>query len=235
MNYKKYIISSIAISSTILILILATSITLSLVIAHQEDLKFCLSPGCFDFAAKALQEPIKIFKVGVEFGTYAFAAIGAATAIMTYMNTVKSEKHNRHLQKYNEYNNYTSDLLSRENSGIRHQNINTNLYYNLLFPESINAIFAPSKRYEDIIKKLADLIVTTNTNYTPSDDNTIAHHCREALKLIEQLGITMEEPTEERLILLEPKILIFIDNINKKFTNTEIRLERLTRDYSRHF
>lgn len=233
MNYKKCISVIAVFAAVILIGITLTSIALSLVIAHQETLEFCFSPGCFDFAAKALQEPIKVFKVGVEFGTYAFAAIGAATAILTYTNSVKTEKTNRHFQKCSEFKNFTSALASQENSGINIQNFNANVYYNFLFPYSTDAYFTPSELYKNTINHIEEQIAETHANFIPGNRRSIEGHYSKMLGLFHTLGITLEEPTEDLLIILEPKLFAFIDSINKQFTHIEVHLQSKARDYSR--
>jgi hypothetical protein len=234
MNYKKYIIALTLCCIAMLLLIISISIFLSLSIAQQEKLELCFAPGCFSFAAKALQEPIKIFKVGVEFGAYAFAAIGATTAIMTYVKTVKTEKINRHFQKATEFKSFVTALVSRNDSGVKYQNFNVNRYYNILFPDSTDAFFTPSDFYKSTINCISEQITETHCTYTPGNKKIIENHFRKIIHLLDTLGISIEEPTEYLLITLEPKIFIFIDSINKQFTNIEIRLQDIARDYSRH-
>ena len=234
MKYKKHIIALAFCSAAILLFIISTSIFLSLSIAQKENLEFCFAPGCFSFAAKALQEPIKIFKVGVEFGIYAFAAIGATTAIMTYVNTKKTEKINRHFQKATEFKSFVAVLVSKNDSGIKHQNLNVNRYYNSLFPDSTDAFFTPSDFYKNTISCISEQISKTHSTYTPGNKKIIEIHFQKIIPLLDTLGISIEEPTEYLLITLEPKIFIFIDSINKQFTNIEIRLHDIARDYSRH-
>ncbi|WP_145980332.1 retron Ec48 family effector membrane protein [Pseudomonas lurida] len=233
MNYKKYIFSIAVFSATILCAITLTSIFLTLLIAHNNSLKFCFSPGCFDFAEKAFQEPIKIFKIGVAFGAYAFTAIGAATAILTYVNSVKAEKNNRHFQKHSEFKAFTSGLVARQNSGIRQENFNANKYYSCLFPLSAEAYFIPSEPYDTIINNIERQIEETQVNFIPGDIRSIEEHCRNMLEYFHSLGIAVEEPTEETLMMLEPKIFSFIDNINQQFTNIEVSLRSKSRDYIR--
>lgn len=234
MHYKKTLITLTFFCIAILIIIISISAFLSISIAHQEQLKFCFNPGCFSLAAKILQEPIKIFKVGVAFGTYAFAAIGSTIAIMTYINTIKTQKINRHFQKSTDFKIFVAELISKNDSGIKYQNLNINRYYNTLFPDSTDAFFTPSDYYKNIIDRISEQIHKTNSKYTPRDNKIIEIHFRTMISLLEALGITIEEPTEYLLITLEPKIFTFIDNINKQFTNLEIHLHDIARDYSRH-
>ena len=234
MIYNKYARVTIIICAVILAIIIAISAATALTIAYESKLEFCFSPGCFNFAAKALEEPIKIFKIGIEFGTYAFAAIGAATAIMTYLHTVKAAKANQHYQKSSDFKDYISKFTSSANSGIKDENFNSNQYYNFLFSNSINAVFSPSTAYRDTIELISKQITNTSTNYTPGDKTIITKHFTNMTTLLNTLGINLEEPTELKLILLEPKIFSFIDNINKQFTDIELRLQHLTREYERH-
>jgi len=233
MNYKKLIFLTAVFSAVVLLAITLTSIFLTLLIAHKNSLRFCFSSGCFDFAAKAFQEPIRIFKVAVEFGTYAFTAIGAATAILTYINSVRVEKNNRHFQKSSEFKTFTSELVARQNSGLRQENFNANKYYSFLFPLSAEAYFIPSESYNNIINGIELQISDTQQNFVPGDIRSIEEHCRNMLTYFRSLGVTVEEPTEETLMMLEPKIFSFIDSINQRFTNIEVCLRDKARDYTR--
>ncbi|CAI8768596.1 retron Ec48 family effector membrane protein [Pseudomonas serboccidentalis] len=233
MNYKKCLFIIAAVSFLVLIVIVLTSVFLSFAIAHRSALVFCFSPGCFDFAAKVFQEPIKIFKVGVAFAAYAFAAIGAATAILTYINSVRSEKYNRHIQKSSEFKKYTQELIAIPGSGIKSQNFNANKFYNCIFPRSMAADFSPSVLYVSIIEQMEALIVQSHKNFVPDDIGLFQEHYNGMLKYFQVLGISIEEPTEQRLIALEPKIFMFIDSVNKQFTGIELQLHCKPRDYSR--
>jgi len=233
MNYKKFILIIIGFSTAALFAIALISIYLTLAIALKNSLELCFSPGCFDFAAKAFREPIKIFKIGVEFGTYAFTGIGVATAILTYINSVKSEKNNRHIQKHSEFKVFTSGLIAQPNSGIRSENFNTNKYYRFLFPLSAEAYFTPSESYADTIYSIGAQISETQRDFIPGNPRSIEGHCRNMLGYFHVLGITIEEPTDELLMMLEPKIFAFIDSINQQFTDIEVSLKNKTRDYSR--
>ncbi len=233
MNYKKGILIVAIFSAVIFIGVIFISFYLSLIIAHQNALEFCFSPGCFEFAAKALQEPIKIFKVGVEFGAYSFAAIGAATAILTYTNSVRTEKNNRHIQKHSEFKRYALELISAQNSGLKPQDFNANRYYNLLFPNSADACFTPSALYSNTIFAMGELVTQSHVNFIPNDMKSFEGHYKEMMNFFQMLGVAFEEPSAERLILLEPKIFIFIDSINKQFTEIDVQLHSRPRDYSR--
>ena len=203
-------------------------------ISNQENLSFCFSPGCFSYAATIFKEPIDILKIGVEFGTYAFAAIGATTAIMTYINAVKSEAATRHFHKSTEFKTLAIEIISTENSGIKLQNLNINRFYKTMFPNSTDAIFTPSTLYVSIIKEIAKKIAETSSSYAPKSERLIESHFNAMIAIFEKLGLSIEEPTSDQLIILEPKIFLFIDLINKHFTDIELQLSSIPREYEKH-
>jgi hypothetical protein len=233
MNYKKVIFLLASISLFLFFGIVLTSVFLSLAIAQRGNLVFCFSPGCFEFAAKAFLEPIKVFKVGVEFGAYSFAAIGAATAILTYRNSVRSEKYNRHIQKSSDFKKYTEELVREAGSGVKPQDFNVNRYYNFMFPLSVDAQFVPGELYVSILQQMDALVEQTNIGFVPGSVASFQDHYYKMMDFFHVLGISIEEPTEELLIILEPKIFMFIDSINKQFSSIELQLHRRSRDYAR--
>ncbi|WP_449122855.1 retron Ec48 family effector membrane protein [Pseudomonas sp. MPG01] len=233
MNYKACIFTVAIFSAVVLCVITLASIFLALLIAHINSLEFCFSPGCFDFAAKAFKEPVSVFKIGVEFGAYAFTAVGGATAILTYINSVKAEKNNRHFQKHSEFKTFTAGLLAQPNSGIRPESFNANKYYRYLFPLSAEAYFIPSESYANTICSIEAQIAESQANFVPGNARSIEVHYRNMMGYFHALGITLEEPTEELLMALEPKIFLFIDSVNQQFTDIEVSLKSLPRDYPR--
>ncbi|MEX5559098.1 retron Ec48 family effector membrane protein [Pseudomonas rhodesiae] len=234
MNYKKYTHPLIFLSFLTLLIITTTSLTLIFMISNKEKLSFCFSPGCFSYAAKIFKEPIDILKIGVEFGTYAFAAIGATTAIMTYINAVKSQVTTRHFQKSTEFKTLAIEIISTENSGIKLQNLNINRFYKTMFPSSTDAIFTPSTFYISIIKDIANQVTDTSSRYAPRSEKLIESHFNNMIAILDKLGLSIEEPTSDQLIILEPKLFLFIDLINKHFTDIELQLSNITREYERY-
>ncbi|MNF81821.1 hypothetical protein D3C84_641110 [compost metagenome] len=102
-----------------------------------------------------------------------------------------------------------------------------------MFPCSIDANFSPSELYTSAINQMEALIVQSHTAFVPGDMSLFQGHYHGMLSFFQALGISIEEPSEGRLIALEPKIFMFIDSVNKQFTGIELQLHCKPRDYSR--
>lgn len=202
-------------------------------VLSKNQLEPCLKSGCFKLAGELFAESIDIIKNAGLIAAYLAAMVGSYIGFRTFSDSLKRDSYSRHAANLVDFKVVVAELL--QGSVIERSCLNVNKFYAAIYPGSRMGDVSVSRSYVKLIEDIALCVKSTSAGYGGSGAGLRAEHLDEMLNSMSKLGITIEEPDFARLVELEPGLFSFLDSVNLRLTDVDLKLSDLRRDYKVHF
>ncbi|QYE82764.1 retron Ec48 family effector membrane protein [Pseudomonas aeruginosa] len=204
-------------------------------VVSKNKLYFCFSSGCFNTASELFAESLSIVKNSALIAAYVAALVGSYIGLKTFKETRDRDAYTRHTGNISIFKAGLEKILP--GSVLNADSLNINKFYMCIFKGSRSGDISVSDGYIQIVKGLKNCVELTSAQYGGDSHGAAGvriEHLNEMLALLDAVGIIIEEPDIGRLIELESGIFEFLDKVNSRLTDVEIKLSNLRRDYSVH-
>lgn len=229
-NLNTFLLFIFIVAGLVLVLFLFSASTIVYQDLRHKD--FCFSSECYTFAFKKIEPATQILLAGGWFLTLFGTLGGALIALTSYLTSIKHNAFNNHLSHIRLFSDFVNTELIKH-SGISKNKIDIFHWYNLIFPNSSDGNMSISQDYYDRIKNVKLEIVTSNNIVTEKANIYMVEHQKRMLPKFEGVfGIKMDVLPKNDYIRVEEEIFIFIDKVNKTFTNNPISLSDQKRLYT---
>ncbi|WP_157774515.1 retron Ec48 family effector membrane protein [Aeromonas sp. CU5] len=229
-NMKNFIFFILVIAGVVTVCFL---FSLAAIIVNDLYYKsFCFSSECYAFAFKKIEPATQILLAGGWFLTLFGTLGGALIALTSYLTSIKHNAFNNHLSHIRLFSDFVNTELTKH-SGISKNKIDVFHWYNSIFPDSSNGNMEVSKDYYKNIDYIALEVLTSNNTIIEKANIYIMDHQKRVLPKIEAVfGTQIDVLPKNDYIKVESEIFMFIDKVNKTFTNSSVSLSSQKRLYT---
>lgn len=196
---------------------------------RANDLYFCFQPGCFEFAYRKYMEAVQIvISTGVVVA-YLAALGGSYLAMKTYLDSVSRDADNRHLTNFKLFK---SGVVGFDVPGFDLSTLNVNAFYYFIFPRSKEGRCTVSADYLSFISSVIEKVQLSNSTYGSGTAWDKSEHCRFMIALFGKIGLEIEEPSDDLILMLEPRVFAFLDLVSSRVLDVPTLIGTPYRSYA---